>query len=106
MMAHRLFNIAATISAVLCAATAILWVRSYWAGDKLLIATDHGILAGGGSVDGTIYCFCQRWRDRPFRLFVSTPRDRYDPSVRMRRRIWISLERQTDSFILWIPDWL
>src|SRR5689334_1735349 len=36
-MRRRLFTLAAGLSAVLCAATLLLWLRSYWVGDALSI---------------------------------------------------------------------
>src|SRR5260370_41792820 len=35
MLRRRLFNLAATVSLVLCVATAALWVRSYWRCDLI-----------------------------------------------------------------------
>jgi hypothetical protein len=35
-MRRKLFTLAAGVSAVLCAGTCVLWVRSYWAGEELI----------------------------------------------------------------------
>jgi hypothetical protein len=36
-MIRRLFTLVSAVSLLLCVATCVLWVRSYWAGDKLTL---------------------------------------------------------------------
>ena len=51
-MRRRLFNFAAVVSLVLCLATVVLWVRSYWVIDEITLAMPHlnRMIAGGGGV--------------------------------------------------------
>jgi hypothetical protein len=100
---RRLFNLAAAVSLMLWVAVCVLWVRSYWASDNLLYATDRSLYCGG-SLDGTVYLGSQIWRDKAFHLAHSTAGDRFEPSIRTRRRSWIRLETSESSFMLWIPD--
>lgn len=41
-MTRRLFTRAALLSPVLCLATAVLWVRSYWYWDRWIFSMPHG----------------------------------------------------------------
>ena len=39
-MRHRLFTIASVVSLLLCVATVVLWVRSYWVDDRVQFGTE------------------------------------------------------------------
>jgi hypothetical protein len=52
-MIRRVFTILSVLSLVLCVATCVLWVRSYWVGDVWVTSTAPGGLGEGwASVDG------------------------------------------------------
>ena len=54
-MLRRLLTLAAALSLVLCAATCLVWVRSYLVADFMVIRRGHpveiGVLSQGGMID-------------------------------------------------------
>jgi hypothetical protein len=51
---RRIFSIGSLLSALLCAATVVLWVRSYWVRD-LLVRADHGSYWHFESYEGKLF---------------------------------------------------
>ena len=63
-MRHRLFNLAAAVSLVLCVATVALWVRSYFRWDEVR-RSDHDSADIIGASRGVIYVIAFALRTVP-----------------------------------------
>jgi len=53
-MRRRLFTFASAVSLVLCAATAALWVRGYWAWDEVAVRGSGGDLYSASASEGRV----------------------------------------------------
>jgi hypothetical protein len=58
---RRIFNAIAVLSAVMCVATVVLWVRSHWIADFVGRYDGHGGACGLISHNGTLMLFVDRW---------------------------------------------
>jgi hypothetical protein len=65
VLLHRLFTIFSALSAISCAATALLWVRSYWISDAYGFSDRFAVWSDRGSI---VVCREHPERDR-FHLF-------------------------------------
>jgi hypothetical protein len=61
-MIRRLFTLASVLSLLLCLATVVLWLRSYWAGELLMMAFDVRPTPGRVDEHGTYWVGTSRYR--------------------------------------------
>ena len=100
-MKRRLFNLAAALSLLLCAAMVVLWVRSYWVSDMFGFSTRFAIWTDRGSV------VVAPSKEYPYSLFdfevgyqqapLDDPEDFFNPR-RVARRSWDVIAAYAEKF--------